>query len=130
MLYAMESHFLGFSCMHAPKRCISYLYIAIDYMVIDRMLVFTKLLVIFAAMLLIFSVAFYFTGYYFSGTTSLVYYPSGSSYNFIQNGATTLKYFGIFLSLIGLIAIIGATINEHLELSAKLHHLKKFKPLH
>lgn len=94
------------------------------------MLVFTKLLLIFAIMLIIFSISMFFIGYYFSGTAALVYYNKGSTYNFIQNGSTTLKYLGIFLTVIGLIAIIGATINEHMRLSEKLHHLKKGRPLH
>jgi uncharacterized membrane protein len=94
------------------------------------MLVFTKLLIIFAAMAIIFSAAFYYVGYYFSGNTTLKYYPTGSTNNFVQNGATTVKYFGIFMFILGVISLIGAAVNEHLRLSDKLHLLKKSRPLH
>ncbi len=103
------------------------------------MLVFTKLLLIFAVMLLIFGVVIYYIGYHFSGNTSLNYYPKNQSSNFsspqqysnfIQNGSTTIKYFGTFLLLFFFIFVLGAGINEYFRFSDKLHHLKKQKPLH
>lgn len=99
-------------------------------MVVFAMLVFTKMLVIFAVMLLAFGACLYYIGYYFSGNASLNYYLSGSTYNFIQNGSTTLKYFGIFMSVIAVLAFVSASVNEHMRLSEKLHHLKRSRPLH
>lgn len=101
------------------------------------MLVFTKLLMIFSILLLILAALLYVAGYYIAGNFSLKYYqksPAGNSsiasYDFVQNGATTLKYMGILLGVLFCLGIAGAAVNEHLRLSEKLHHLKRSKPLH
>ena len=113
------------------------IFIAEHCNLIDWMLVFTKLLIIFAVLLLLLAIGLYVSGYYISGNLSLRYYPkptsaspSTASYDFVQNGATTLKYMGIFLMALFVIGIIGALVNEHLRLSEKLHHLKRSRPLH
>ena len=99
------------------------------------MLVFTKLLIIFGIILLIIGVGVFYMGYKFSGNTTLNYYYTGSSQNnasqnFVQNGNTTIKFFGIFMIVIGVIMFIVAAINQSLRLSEKYHHLKYSKPLH
>ncbi|HIH50046.1 MAG: hypothetical protein ABSE71_02935 [Candidatus Micrarchaeaceae archaeon] len=102
------------------------------------MLVFTKLLMIFAVILLVIGAITYMAGYSLSGTPSLSYYlvknqslnPTAASNNFMQNGMTTLKYFGIFMVALCVIFLACAAVNERLKLSQKFHHLKYSKPLH
>ncbi len=103
------------------------------------MLVFTKLLILSAIILLIIGAAVYLAGYGMSGNTSIKYYkvssgqPANStvaSSNFVQNGWITLKVLGLFMLSIGLIFILCAAVNEKLKLSQKFHHLKYSKPLH
>ncbi len=99
------------------------------------MLVFTKLLILFAAILLVAGSVVYFMGYHISGNASLNYYssassPSAASNNFVQNGTTTIKYLGIFMVLVGIVFLICAAVNESMKLSQKFHHLKYSKPLH
>jgi hypothetical protein len=99
------------------------------------LLLFTKLLIIFALILLIVGAAVYYTGYHFSGNPYLRYYPaagtpSASSFNFVQNGNTTIKYLGIFMIVLCMIFLAIAVINQILRISEKYHHLKYSKPLH
>ena len=102
------------------------------------MLVFTKLLIIFAVILLVIGTITYIVGYDLSHTASLNYYlsknqpssPTAASTSFVQNGLTTLKYFGVFMVAICIIFAAFAAVNEKLKLSQKFHHLKYSKPLH
>ena len=102
------------------------------------MLVFTKLLILSAIILLVVGAIVYLIGYNMSGNASFNYYTSrnqtsnstAASSNFVQNGLTTLKYLGIFMVAIGVILLICAAENERLKLSQSFHHLKYSKPLH
>jgi hypothetical protein len=100
------------------------------------LLVFTKLLLIFAIIMMVAGVAAYYTGYHFSGNSSLVYYPgvggspSVSANNYIQNGNTTIKYLGILMIAVGVLFLAGAMINQAFMITDKYHNLKYSKPLH
>ena len=102
------------------------------------MLVFTKLIILSAIILLVIGAIVYTFGYSMSGTTSLKYYRSTNqtsnstiaSSNFVQNGLITLKVFGLAMLVIGLVFILCAAVNEKFKLSQSFHHLKYSKPLH
>lgn len=92
------------------------------------MLVLSKLLVRFGIYIIIVSLFSYAVGYLASGNIYLRYYPtslgnsrSSATFAYIQNGSTTLKYFGIFFFTFGAFSILLGEINERFKFSARLY---------